>query len=54
MGELKRLGFPVIEPYVPTSVKVRESHSEKKPLVLGHPDHPVGVALRGVFEAIGR
>jgi len=53
VAELQRLGFRVIEPYIPASVKVRESHSATKPLVLTHADHPVGVAVKGVFDAIG-
>jgi chromosome partitioning protein len=52
--ELKELGFKVLEPYVPASVKVRESHAEPRPLVLEHPGHPVAAAMTGVFEALNR
>jgi chromosome partitioning protein len=54
VGELRRLGFPVLEPFIPASVKVRESHSEKKPLTLAHADHPVSVAVKGVWGALAR
>jgi chromosome partitioning protein len=53
VGELRRLGFRVLEPFIPASVKVRESHSEKAPFLMRHGDHAVGKALKGVFEAIG-
>jgi chromosome partitioning protein len=54
VGELKRLGFNVLEPYIPASVKVRESHSARRPLALAHADHPVAVAMKGVFAALAR
>ena len=54
VSELRRLGFKVIEPFIPASVKVRESHSERGPLVLRHADHAVGIALRGVYQSLGQ
>jgi chromosome partitioning protein len=54
VAELRRLGFNVLEPFIPTSVKVRESHSEGTPISLGQANHPVAVAVRGVYEAIAR
>jgi chromosome partitioning protein len=52
VSELRRLGFRVLEPFIPASVKVRESHSEKAPFMVRHGDHPVGRAMKGVFDAI--
>jgi chromosome partitioning protein len=52
VSELRRLGFRVLEPYIPASVKVRESHSESAPLVVRHAEHPVGIAMKGVYEAL--
>jgi chromosome partitioning protein len=43
--ELREGGFEVLEPFVPSSVKVRESHSDAVPLVVSAPDHPVSEAL---------
>jgi chromosome partitioning protein len=50
--ELQEIGFHILEPYIPTSVKVRESHSETKPVVQGHPDHAVSKALLQLFDHI--
>jgi chromosome partitioning protein len=50
--ELSQLGFDVLEPFIPTSVKVRESHSENKPVVMGHKDHPVAQAIRNLFDKL--
>jgi chromosome partitioning protein len=51
--ELLESGYHVLEPFVPSSVKVRESHSAAVPLVVSHPEHPVSQALaqlhRGLF-----
>ena len=52
VAELRRLGLPVVEPFVPGSVKVRESHTRKQPLVAAHADHPVAQAIQGVFRAL--
>lgn len=50
--ELSQLGFDVLEPYIPSSVKVRESHSEYKPVVMGHKDHTVAQAIRNLFDKL--
>ena len=50
--ELSKLGFDVLEPYIPLSVKVRESHSENKPVVVGHKDHAVSKAMTKLFEKL--
>ncbi|WP_397602110.1 ParA family protein [Silvanigrella sp.] len=52
--ELKKIGYQVLEPYIPTSIKVRESHSEVKPIVIGYPDHPVSQALFGLFDELDK
>ena len=41
VAEISQAGVPVLEPYISMSVKVRESHSAKKPLVLMEPRHKV-------------
>jgi chromosome partitioning protein len=50
--QLSKLGFPVLEPYIPSSVKVRESHSENKPVVIGYKDHAVTQAIRELFNSL--
>lgn len=50
--ELQNIGLKVLEPYIPTSVKIRESHSELKPVVVGHPNHAVSLAIRELFQEI--
>lgn len=47
--ELKKVGFQILEPFIPTSIKVRESHSEIKPIVIGYQDHVVSQAFNGIF-----
>jgi chromosome partitioning protein len=54
VNELRRLGLPVIEPYIPSSVKVRESHGQQRPLVVCHPQHPVTTAIKGVLATLGQ
>jgi chromosome partitioning protein len=53
VDELRRLGFRVFEPYIPASVKVRESHSQSRPLVLSQGDHAVARAFKDLFAALG-
>ncbi len=50
--DLKKVGFQILEPFIPTSIKVRESHSEVRPIVIGYPEHPVSQAIFGIFNAI--
>ena len=50
--ELSQLGFRILEPFIPSSVKVRESHSENKPVVVGHKDHAVALAMKDLFQKL--
>lgn len=50
--ELTKVGFTVLEPYIPSSVKIRESHSENKPVVLSNKDHPVSQSIVQLFQAL--
>ncbi len=52
LEELKKLGIEVLQPYVPQSVKVRESHTESTPIVQLEPKHAVSVAFMELYEAI--
>jgi chromosome partitioning protein len=53
VSELRDLGFRVLEPFIPTSVAVRESHSGKRPLVVGRPEHAVAGAFVRLAQALG-
>ncbi|WP_186646918.1 ParA family protein [Fluviispira vulneris] len=50
--DLQKIGFQILEPYIPSSVKIRESHSEIKPIVIGHPEHAVSQAIQSLFFSI--
>ena len=52
VNDLTALGFHIFEPYIPSSVKIRESHSESLPVVVGHPEHAVAQALLELFDNI--
>jgi chromosome partitioning protein len=52
VNQLRQLGLPVMQPYIPSSVKVRESHSQQRPLVVGHPQHAVAAAIKGLHAAM--
>lgn len=52
LSDLRKIGFPVLEPYIPASVKVRESHSDARPVVCAFPDHPVSIAFQKLYEGV--
>ena len=47
---LGKLGIPVLVPYLPQSVRVRESHSAATPLVIHDPRHPVSRAFGAIYD----
>ena len=52
VAELAKFGCEVFQPYIPASVKVRESHSEASPVVFSFPNHPVSQAISQVHDSI--
>ncbi|MEN9808554.1 MAG: hypothetical protein RLZZ488_121 [Pseudomonadota bacterium] len=52
VSDLKKLGYTVLEPFIPSSIKVRESHSDSVPVVCQFPEHPVSQAFSELFERI--
>jgi chromosome partitioning protein len=52
IADLQKLGFDVLEPYIPSSIKVRESHSDAVPVVCQSPDHAVSRAFAELFTKI--
>jgi chromosome partitioning protein len=54
LSDLRKLGYNVLEPFIPSSIKIRESHSESRPVVCSHPEHNVSQAFTELFKAIER
>lgn len=52
ISDLKKFGFPVFEPYIPVSVKIRESHSLARPVVTSFPKHDVTRAISQLFDMV--
>jgi chromosome partitioning protein len=52
--ELVAEGHPVLEPFLPASVKVRESHQAGRPLVHLAPSHKLSGAFRALHAALDR
>jgi chromosome partitioning protein len=50
--QLKDEGFPVMEPYLSSSVKMKESHYAQLPLISFAPKHKLTQQLIGLFEGI--
>jgi chromosome partitioning protein len=48
VDELKEDGLPVLEPYISSSVRIRESHHAARPMVFFEASHKVS----GEFEAL--
>lgn len=53
VAALEGLGVPVLRPYLPQSVRVRESHSAALPLVVEEPRHAVSQAFHDLYDVIG-
>jgi len=52
LSDLRKLGYAVLEPFIPSSIKVRESHSESHPVVCAYPEHNVSQAFTELFQNI--
>ncbi len=50
--ELIDEGLPVLEPYLPSSVRIRESHEQSLPMIWLDPGHKLTLALVELHEAI--
>lgn len=51
--ELMDEGLPVLQPYLPSSVKVRESHQLSRPMIHLEPRHKLTLALVALHDALG-
>ncbi len=54
VDELVEEGLPVLQPYLPSSVKVRESHEQSLPMIHMDPHHKLTQALVALHAALWR
>ncbi len=52
--ELKTRGLPVLEPFLTSSVKVRESHERALPLVQLEPRHKLAQAFSTLYQSLAK
>lgn len=52
VAELAESGFHLLEPYISTSVKVKESHAQSKPLIYLEAKHKVTQEFSDLYDAI--
>lgn len=52
VAELLAEGLPILEPYLSSSVKIRESHDQSKPLVHLEPGHKLSKEFTALFETL--
>jgi len=50
--ELVDDGLPVLEPYLPSSVRIRESHELALPMIWLDPNHKLTLALVDLHDAL--
>lgn len=54
VNELIAEGLPVLQPYLPSSVKIRESHEQSLPMIYLDPGHKLTQALVALHEGLQR
>jgi chromosome partitioning protein len=54
VNELIAEGFPVLSEYIGQSVKMRESHQAKQPLIVMAPKHKLTLSLIGIFNLLDK
>ena len=52
VNELIAEGLPVLQPYLPSSVKIRESHEQSLPMIYMDPSHKLTQALVALHGAL--
>jgi chromosome partitioning protein len=52
VNELIEEGLPVLQPYLPSSVRIRESHEQSLPMIYLDPNHKLTLALVELHEAL--
>ena len=54
VAELVAEGLPVLQPYLPSSVKIRESHEQSLPMIYMDPNHKLTLALVALHAVLQR
>ncbi len=54
VNELIAEGLPVLQPYLPSSVKIRESHEQSLPMIFMDPNHKLTQALVALHDGLRR
>jgi chromosome partitioning protein len=52
VDELIEEGLPVLQPYLPSSVRIRESHEQSLPMIYLDPNHKLTLALLALHEVL--
>ncbi len=52
VAELIEEGLPVLQPYLPSSVKIRESHEQSMPMIYLDPHHRITLALVKLHDSL--
>jgi chromosome partitioning protein len=52
VAELIEEGLPVLQPYLPSSVKIRESHEQSLPMIYLDPNHKITLALLALHDGL--
>jgi chromosome partitioning protein len=54
VDELIKSGLPIIKPYISSSVKMKESHASKKPLIYMAPKHKLSLEFIDLFTGLSK
>jgi chromosome partitioning protein len=52
VAELIEEGLPVLQPYLPSSVRIRESHEQALPMIYLDPNHKITLALVELHDGL--
>ena len=52
VNELIEEGLPVLQPYLPSSVKIRESHEQSLPMIYMEPSHKLTLAMVALHDVL--
>jgi chromosome partitioning protein len=52
VNELKEKGLRILEPYISSSVKIRESHDVAKPMIYFQPKHKITAEFIGLYGSL--
>jgi len=52
VAELIEEGLPVLQPYLPSSVRIRESHEQSRPMIYLDPGHKITLALVALHNGL--